>query len=343
MPWQRIRGHEFRAESFGEVVGRGRMGHAYLFAGPAGVGKKLFAFELAKTLLCERLPASSPAKGNASDFAACDQCSSCLLVDAGTHPDLLFACRPEEKVEFPISVMRELLVQLALKPARGGRKIAIIDDADDFNEEAANCLLKTLEEPPPKSLLILIATDAERQLPTILSRCQVVPFAPVPAAQVVEFLREHEIESQMAERLARISSGSPGLALELAGTDLWTFRRDLIAELARPTPDSVALAKKWTEFNEESGKEGGTVRRRSALMIKLLVEFLQNVLLASTGATLNHVDPEDLLAIQALAARLGPERLVKMMERCLEADYQIDRRVQLVLILEALVDALGNR
>ena len=161
MSWQRIHGHDFWVQSFADAVERGRLAHAYLFAGPAGIGKKPFAFELAKTLLCE-----SPKK----PFVACDQCPSCKQVTAGTHPDVIFASRPEDKVEFPIDNMREVMEKLALKPARGGYKVAIIDDADDFNSESANCFLKTLEEPPPKSLLILIATDPERQLPTVLSR-----------------------------------------------------------------------------------------------------------------------------------------------------------------------------
>src|SRR5262249_24501786 len=118
-----------QVRSFADVVRRGRLGHAYLFAGPRGVGKKLFATELGKTLLCERTD------GN---FEPCDQCRSCIQVAAQTHPDLILAGRPEDKVEFPIEVIREVSYQLALKPARGGYKIAILDDADDFNDASAN-------------------------------------------------------------------------------------------------------------------------------------------------------------------------------------------------------------
>src|SRR5262245_66637757 len=95
--WQRIRGHEFWVRSFADVAKRSRLAHAYLFAGPAGIGKKLFAFELAKTLLCESRfsPSRRPSpSGREGDFAACDQCPSCQLVAAGTHPDAIFASRP---------------------------------------------------------------------------------------------------------------------------------------------------------------------------------------------------------------------------------------------------------
>src|SRR6266853_5457053 len=101
MSWSHVRGHEHLVELFQRTVARGRLAHAYLFVGPHGVGKRLFAREFARALLCE-----SPPPG--SVLTACDQCASCLLVTAGTHPDLFSVQRPEEKNELPIGVMREL-------------------------------------------------------------------------------------------------------------------------------------------------------------------------------------------------------------------------------------------
>jgi DNA polymerase-3 subunit delta' len=330
--WNRIRGHEALSRSFAEVVAHGRLGHAYLFAGPAGVGKKLFARELAKAILCET------AKDRVD---ACDRCASCLLVEAGTHPDVISINRPEDKNEFPIAVIRDLTEKLAMKPARGGYKFAVIDDADDFNAESANALLKTLEEPPPRSVVILLATDSERQLPTILSRCQLIRFAPLPPALVAELLRKQEIEPDRAELLARVSNGSLGQAIELSDPELWNFRRTLLAELANPHLDTVALSKKYTQFYEEAGKESGMQRRRAALVLKLLIGILDEALRVSAGGSLDRVEPEERAAIQSLADRLGTERLLKWIDRCLAADYHIDRSVQLVLAVEALVDSLN--
>jgi DNA polymerase-3 subunit delta' len=116
------------------------------------------------------------------------------LVDAATHPDLILTTRPEDKVQLPIELIRELIEHLSLKPARGGRKVAILDDADDMSEEAANAFLKTLEEPPSGSILILIGgRSPDRQFPTILSRCQVVSFGPLSNEQVGSYLREHGV------------------------------------------------------------------------------------------------------------------------------------------------------
>ena len=336
MSWKRVRGHEAQVRAFEHAVRRNRLAHAYLFAGPPGVGKRLFAQELAKALLCEAAPAGR--------LEACDRCPACLQVEAGTHPDCFQAGRPEEAHELPIDTIRELCGRFALKSARGRGKVAILDDADDLNEEAANCFLKTLEEPPPRSVLILVGSSPERQLPTIVSRCQVVRFAPLPEELVADILRSQELpEPALIDRLARLSGGSPGQALALADPALWEFRRTLLEGLARPRPDSVALGRSLTRFVEEAGKDSAAQRRRAALVLRLLVEFFDDVLRLRLGGTPRLAEGDDRRALQTLAERLEPEQLLEVLERCLEGDAQIDRRVQLVLVLEALLDALGQR
>jgi DNA polymerase-3 subunit delta' len=334
--WKRVRGHEAQVRAFEHAIGRNRLAHAYLFTGPAGIGKRLFAQELAKSLFCE---AASPGR-----LEACDRCPSCAQVEAGTHPDCFAASRPEEGLELPIEVVRELCRSFALKSMRGRGKVAILDDADDLNEAAANCFLKTLEEPPPRSVLILIGSSRERQLPTIVSRCQVVRFAPLPEALVADILRGQELpDAQMIERLARLSGGSPGQALALADPALWQFRRKLLDGLTRPQPDSVALGKALTQFVEEAGKDAAAQRRRASLVLRLLIEFLNDVLHVRVGGTPRLGEGEDQRSLQALADRLEPERLLEALERCLEGDAHVDRRVQLVLALEALLEALGQQ
>jgi DNA polymerase-3 subunit delta' len=282
--------------------------------------------------LCER---------SGGKFEACDKCPSCAQVDAGTHPDAIFAARPEDKVEFPIGVIRdELMPKLYLKAARGGYKIAIVDDVDSFNDEAANCFLKTLEEPPPRSVLILLATNPERQLATIVSRCQVVRFAPLRRDLIVRILGEQGVEPEKAQRVARLSGGSLGQAGELTDDVLWQFRRELAADLARPQLDAVALGKKWMDFVTEAGKEGAKQRRRAMLVVKLAIDLLHVALRASTGAD-GHVEAEDHAAVSTLVNRMGTDRLLKLIDRCMDADKQLNRMVQLVLIVEALADAFG--
>lgn len=335
MSWQRVRGHDLLVKAFARVASRGRLAHAYLFTGPEGVGKRLFAGELAKALLCEDRPASR--------LEACDHCPACHQVEAGTHPDLFTAARPEESLELGIEVVRELCKNLALKPARGRSKIAILDDANDINSDAANCFLKTLEEPPPGSILLLIGTSAERQLPTLLSRCQIVRFAPLPESLVADLLRSQGVDDPaQVQRLARLSNGSPGQALALADPALWQFRRTLLDGLLQPRANSVALAQEWTHFVEEAGKESASQRRRAALVLRFLIEFFNDALRFGVGMSPKLGEPEDLQLLRKFVELVEPEKIVELLERCLEGDVQIDRRVQLVLVLEALVDVLGR-
>jgi DNA polymerase-3 subunit delta' len=342
LSWKRVRGHDALVQSFGRAVRRGRLAHAYLFAGPEGVGKHTFARELAKALLCEGRPPSD------DTFEGCDRCPACVQVEAGTHPDYYYAIRPPESHEFPIGLMRELCQGFALKSARGRGKVVVIDAADDLNEESANCFLKTLEEPPPRSVLILISSSLDRQLPTIVSRCQVIRFAPLPLPLVEEVLKarggeeQESVPPELLPRLVRLSGGSPGLALALADPALWEFRRTFLAGLTRAPLDTLALSQALVEFVEEP-KESAAQRNRARLVLRLLIDFLGDALALSQQGPARRTEAEDRPLLEALLARAGPDVLLAMLERCLEADRQVVRRVQLVLVLEGLLDALAQK
>jgi DNA polymerase-3 subunit delta' len=333
--WQRVRGHEKIVEGFGRLVQRGRLGHAYLFAGPSGIGKRLFAEELGKALLCE---------GRDDDrFEACDVCPSCKQMDASTHPDFTVVARPEESLEFPIDSIRALSRSFALKSARGKGKVAVLDDADDLNDAAANCFLKTLEEPPPRSLLLLIATNTDLQIPTIVSRCQIVRFQPLGLPLVKELVQAKVEDPQLVERLVRLSDGSPGRAIALADPDLWAFRRTLIGGIAKSPIDGASLARQWIAHVEEAGKESGAQRRRASLGVQFVIEFLEAALILSSGGTPRVVEQQDMADLERLVSRTNPDVLIKALDRCFDASVHINRRVQLVLVLESVVDALASR
>jgi DNA polymerase-3 subunit delta' len=335
MSWSHVLGHDAAIASLTAAWRKGRLGHAYLFAGPAGVGKHTFAREFAKALLCED-------RGDRLD--ACDKCAACSLVDAGTHPDLFMVCRPEEALEFPIRVIKEeVLPSLAMKPARGGRKVAILDDADDLNEEAANSFLKTLEEPPPGSVLILIGgPNVEGQLPTILSRCQVIRFSPLPAALMHRVLEAQGVaEPERRERLLRLAGGSPGQALALDDEEVWKFRRKLLETLAGPRIDPVAAAGAWMEFIENAGKDAAAHRARASLIFRMLILLLEAALKVNIGAPAAG-DAEEAKFLRKIGESFGEELLLRLIERALEADLQVERRVQLVLSVEAFLDTLGR-
>jgi DNA polymerase III subunit delta' len=335
LSWQRVKGHDGLIAAITRAVKRGRLAHAYLFVGPAGVGKRLFARELAKAVLCQSPPAGR--------FDACDCCQSCLLVEAGTHPDLFTVGRSEGEHELPIDAIVQLCADLAMKPARGGRKIAILDDADDLNEHSANSFLKTLEEPPPGSMLILIGTAADRQLPTIRSRCQVVAFAPLRGPLVRDLLAaDGDADPALTERLAQLADGSPGLARELAHPAPWAFRRKLFESLAGPKPDTASLADDWRVLVDDAGKDTAAQRRRAALVLRLVIDGLRQAVNREVEGPARGTDPGDAQLLSKLSQKFGPDDLLRRLERCLEADAQIERRVQLVLVLEGLLDALSQ-
>jgi DNA polymerase-3 subunit delta' len=329
--WKTIFGHERLVTHFIDLMRNGRLGHAYLFVGPSGIGKRRFACEIARSLLCE-----SPREVG----EPCEHCPACQQVESGTHPDLILAARPDDKLELPIDVIREVSRRLALKPARGGRKIAIIDDADDLNDTAANAFLKTLEEPPPRSVLILLATDSETQLPTIVSRCQVIRFSPLPTEKVVEILRNQGYDEAKARRWARLSGGSPGQALALSDDRLWEFRGELASWLQQRSGNPITLAQNWKQFLEEAGKDAAAQRLRAVVSLRFLMDFLNAAIHQAVGDVPEVDDPAGQQAVAALASRWSVDRLLALVDRCLDADMQIYRRVQLTLVIDALAVAL---
>jgi DNA polymerase-3 subunit delta' len=330
MTWERIRGHAGPQQTFRAAFDRGRLGQSYLLVGPEGVGKRLFARELAKALLCERPPAP---------LTACDSCPGCAQVEAGTHPDFLTLRTPEGKHELPVSEMREFCAQLARKPARGSRRVGIIEDADDFNEESANSFLKTLEEPPPGALLLLIATGTDRQLPTILSRCQVVRFGPLAPADLSAVLAQQGVEdATRRERLARLAGGSVSRALALDDDDIWKVRQELISGVIADRPNFGRLAETWTKFMEDAGKDTAAQRTRVSVVLGFLVDALRQSLRLALGADAAGIDPAEEPRLRAFAQKLGPDRLLELIDRCVEADYRVERRVQLILVIESVLE-----
>lgn len=336
MPWHSVRGHDRAVETLRLSLVQGRFPHAFLFVGPEGVGKHTFALTLARGLLCER--------GGDRTLDPCEVCPGCLQVMGDTHPDLLRVGCPEDKHELPIKVIRDLCADLGLKPARGARKVAIVNDADDLNEEAANAFLKTLEEPPPGSVLILIGTSVELQLETIVSRCRVVRFDPLPESELAALLLEQGITSDPSEagRLAQLAEGSVSRARGLADPVLARFRRSLIDEIASSRGfDPPALSLRIGAFVKEAGTESVDRRSRASLLFGELARFFRSTLWQTAGLAPPCPDPDDRRAVAALAARLDPEAVLVLADRCLEADYQVGRNAYLPVILDALLHDLG--
>jgi len=178
-----------------------RLATAYLFTGIDGIGKSTVALNLAKVLNCLSL----------QEGDACEKCLNCKKINARTHPDILFV-QPEGQ-SIKIEQIRKVQHNLSLKPASAKKRVVIINNAELMTTEAANAFLKTLEEPPLNTILILIAQHKSQLLPTIVSRCQVVPFRPLPLKIIQEVLEKKKKQpSQKAFFLAHLAEGSLGKA-----------------------------------------------------------------------------------------------------------------------------------
>lgn len=332
MSWLGIHGHDPLRAAFARAHHQGRLGHSYLFTGPEGIGKKRFALALAQAISCLH---PQP------DLEPCSNCSACTQIHAGTSPDLHLYGLPEEKHEFPIALMQDVIKSLAMKSSREGtRRIVIVDDADALNEESANCFLKSLEEPPPDSLLILIGTAAERQLATILSRCQVIRFQPLGLNDFQTAAVEAGITGtkQEAEKLFPSAKGSLARARLMLDSDIQSLRTDIAKSLQAPRWDSVGLGTLLTKFCDVT-KESSQKRQRALFAVEVIITLLHQALQQAEAGLMTPSAPP---VIAKLASIPSIEALPAMIEICMEAEAQIERRFQLALILEAFADRLGK-
>jgi len=340
--WGGVSGHTAVIERFRRAYASGRMASTYLFVGPPGVGKRTFALRLAKALLC--------LESREGELAACGACQSCKLIEAGNHPDLLLVGRPEGRSFIPVETfiggkerrMREgLCHDIAIKPFLGGRKVAVIDDADYLNAESANALLKTLEEPPPRSVLILIGTSIARQLPTIRSRCQVVRFEPLPQELIARLLSSQleDADTRDCEALAALSGGSLQRAMQLTDPSLREFRGRLLEHLGKnAAPDSVLLSAEIGRLLEPAGRDTAARRARLQQVIEWTAEYYHQCLRSAAG-----MPPEgdsELAEAVRRAALPDPDALARCIGRCVEAAGYLERNANLSTLVQCWLEDL---
>jgi len=227
-----IVGHQRPRRLLSRALRGQRLPHAYLFSGPEGVGKATLARELAATLFCRQDGEHGP----------CGQCPACRQYGSGNHPDFIHVLPDGAAIK--INQIREIKKQLAFAPLSAPTRIILIEEAQTMRREAGNSLLKMLEEPPPDNLFLVVASDAQPILPTILSRCQVLSFAPLAEEETIKVILRHapELGHTRAGLLARIAAGAPGTALAMkdgAGLDIFS---QIVTALAKTgVPPSAAI------------------------------------------------------------------------------------------------------
>jgi DNA polymerase-3 subunit delta' len=216
MSWDVV-GHAWAVEMLRLQMQRGSLHHAYLFSGPEGVGRRSLAMAFAQALLCE----SPPSPGD-----ACGECRACRQVPQQAYPDLHVVAHPEDKQGLAVDQIRELQRQLSLAPLAGLRRVAVLLDVDRASLGAANALLKTLEEPPPRVILLLTATDVEQMPATIVSRCESLMLRPVSGDEIAVRLQRQGAGQDEARTWAQQSAGRPGWAQALMEDPEFRRRRE---------------------------------------------------------------------------------------------------------------------
>ncbi len=341
-----------------------RWAHAYIFAGPEGIGKFKTAREWARLLLCKKpIIENGIADG-------CGSCQSCKLFGTGSNPD--FAHIYKELLEFTkdnagkktpvdlsIDVVREFLVAKApVRPTISQRKVFVISEAERLNNSSQNCLLKVLEEPPEYCCIVLLCTRLEKLLPTTKSRCQTIRFGPIDESMIIEKLKETGLEEEPARYFARLAQGSLGEAcqwaeLELAGTNLYKAKKELINslvsyELAETLDlaqellaESKKIAAEWTDLDTATSRTDIN-RRAMKIIVRIIISALHDAMNLNVTRAKEPVNFDQKEQIEKLAVRFGAEPAAEKISDCYRVLRWIESSVNEKLIFEQLLLNLAD-
>jgi DNA polymerase-3 subunit delta' len=303
MPFRAIAGHRPLLELLSRATARATLPPSLIFAGPEGVGKRLTAIALAQALNCDRPIESEDSRDG------CGTCASCKRIARGVHADIL-VIEPGDSGSIKVDQVREAIDRSMYRPFEGRRRVVIVDEADALLPEAQNALLKTLEEPPPASVFVLITNRPDVLLPTVRSRCQRLRFGPLTPGEVAEVLmRDHGLDAADAHAAAAASGGSVGRALAGAAEDA-NEARDAAARLlqaAASSPDPRRRLDGAKALTGGSGDRDDLTRRLLAL--SSLIRDLGLLLSRADDRALANADLEPQL--QALLRWFDGDRTVR--------------------------------
>lgn len=305
-----IIGHDRILEQLYHAIASNRIAGAYLFVGVANVGKETVALHFAKSINCLT-----------TGEGACGTCLSCRKADDGNHPDLQLI-RPSG-TWIKIDQIRELQKRIIYRPLEGARKVYIVTEAERLNLEAANCLLKTLEEPPAESVLILLTVNLDALLPTIRSRCQIIPFHPLVISDLAGYLMERfGIDESEALSISTVAGGAVGKALTRIQTGESFDEEIPEIMLAGNRLDAFRIAERWSQQPEA---------------LDHLVTWYRDLVLLHQGAPavlLTHVRHAE--SLKQLTAHYSRLQLQSSIKTIFETKAMLQRNVNATLALEVL-------
>lgn len=316
-------GHEWAVNLLRSNLVNGRLRHAYLFCGPPGIGRRTLALRFTQSINCEQ----EGFPGN-----PCGSCRSCRLIKSIQHPDLTIVESEQVGSNLKVQQIRELQHSLSLAPYEGRYRIALILRFEEANPYASNALLKTLEEPPDRVVLMLTAREPEGLLPTIVSRCELIRLRPLSLETLSEELQsQYNVPSKEAELLAHISGGRPGSALRYLQNPELLFTRqtalkDLQHLLAANRVQRFAYAEELAKQKSETGN-----------ILQIWTSFYRDVLLLQTGSDVPITNIDWIAEIQALTQSVDVEKAKEMITTIDRTQTLLSKNVNDRLTLEVLM------
>ena len=329
MQWNNIVGHKQVITQLCLMQQEDRIPHAMLFCGTDGVGKSLVAEALAAAILCH-----APVNNQ-----ACGHCKACQVLAAGTHPDF-FQIQPESETKaapaIRIEAVRKLQEEIARIPLLSERRVVIMQEADKMNEAAANCLLKTIEEPSGQIVFILLTSRPSALLDTIISRCMRVEFGILQPEELVAILHQQGIEEPLAGKLASIADGSVSKALAMQDEELLNLQSqafDLAS--AAGTLGVEQLLQLAKEMSSHS-------RERLIQWLGFLAMIYRDLLMLYSGSGLPLYNQSDIDRLSSLLNKYHQQELLQLLQLVQDYQKRLGSNVNTQLCLEGFLIRINN-
>ncbi len=312
---------------FTKLLSSKNYSHAYFFVGVQGTNKKITAINFAKSILCQT--------DDDSTNLPCGKCSHCQQIDKMIHPDLFLIDILDNNKNISIEQIRELTQKLSLKAFLAEYKIVIIYQADKMTEEAANALLKNLEEPAPQTIFILISENSKFLPETIISRCQVVRFSPVSKDEMLNYFSSQNIDKSETDNLYRFSQGLPGLLADyLENSDLWIEEYEEVKQ--RITQHNLALPQQFKIIKDNFLTKNYNTEKQLILHkeIELWLKIFRDILLIKLN--LNNLSRyrELNLQLERLASHYSLTEVLGILNELIKLNKNSDVNLNTQLTLE---------
>ena len=326
--WNAV-GHDRAVAALQRGLDSDRVSHSFLIAGPPQVGKTTLALDIARAVNCE------------SDERPCSECGQCRRISSGIHPDVRIvglekARSGRLRTLIGIEQVRDVQREISLLPFEGQYRVIIFENAELLSEEAANSLLKTLEEPPERVLIVLVATDTRALLPTIVSRCRLVQLRPVPAAAITDLLVDRKgVSADRAREIAGIASGRAGWAVQAADDpDLLKRVSDTLDEI-----ETVVRNPLTERFDYAAGLADRFPRDRRSVYseLELWLSWWRDVLLVGQEKPELVSNVARIESLTQAAKNLPPSSVTNAIKTVMRTTFLLERNVSPRLALEGMM------